>query len=79
MTKSDLQAPPSQRPGEKAGMQLVANPDFVEVPSSTAERGVQRAPAGAPAPESESHRGRYRRVFACATGISDTPHEERPS
>jgi hypothetical protein len=79
MAKSDVQPPPSQRPGESAGVQAVANPGFIEGPLATAARGEDRALAAAPAEKSASNRGRYRRVFACATGLSDSPNEERPS
>lgn len=79
MAKSDLQLPPSQRPGETAAVQALANPGLIDDPLAKAEHGEDRARAAAPAAKTASHRGRYRRVFACATGLTDGPNEERPS
>jgi len=77
MAKISAHHPASQRPGESGGLEVVATPGRIEIPRAKAERGEGRA--AAPAPASEPDRGIYRRVFACATGPSETPNEERPS
>ncbi len=75
MVKSELHSPPSQRPAESAGLQVEAKPGTSEVPLATAAGAEADVLVATPARETEPPRGRYRRVFACATAPSNTPNE----
>ena len=79
MVKISEHNPASQRPGESTGVEVVTTPGLIAGPLAKAERGEGETLATAAAPRSEPDRGRYRRVFACATGPLDTPNEKRPS
>jgi len=74
MTKTSVRNPRSQRPGNAPDMEVATRPGRIAVPPSEAKRGGIEAPAPAPGPDAE--RGRYRRVFACATDPSESPSEE---
>jgi len=63
---------------ERPSVEAVAQPGGIETPPAETERRAGGAPATARAAMHEAARG-YRRVFACATGSSDSPDEERTS
>jgi hypothetical protein len=79
MAKLGVEHPATRGRAERRAAESVAQPERVETPLAETERRAGGAPATDPAATPETARGGYRRVFACATGSSDSPDEERPS
>jgi hypothetical protein len=76
MAKLGLVNPAARGRAERAAVETVAQPGRIETPLAETERRAGGAPATAPAATPEATRRGYRRVFACATGSSDSPDEE---
>ena len=79
MAKIGVEHPVARERVERPAVEAVAQPGRIETPFVETERRAGGAPATDPAATPEPTRGGYRRVFACATGSSDSPDEERPS
>jgi len=79
MAKLNVVQPAARSGVEKSAMDSVAQPGRIETPLAETERRAGGAPATDPAATLDIAGGGYRRVFACTTGSSDSPDEERMS
>ena len=79
MAKFGVENAADRGPAERTGVKAVAQPGRIGTPPAETERRAGGAPATVPAATPGVTRDGYRRVFACATGSSDSPDEERTS
>lgn len=79
MAKSGVEHGAARGTAERSAVEAVAQPGRIGTPPAETERRAGGVPATAPAATPDATRGGYRRVFACATGSSDSPDEERTS
>lgn len=76
MAKLGVARPAAHEPAGRKAAQATAQPERGDAPFA----GTERRAAGAAAADSATApgiAGGYRRVFACATGSTDAPDEER--